>query len=69
MLLYQSYTFLDGKIQKRQSTLVSLGRNLRKICGVNPQPSMNRKKMCERKREDALNIFTESQNGLPWKGN
>lgn len=60
MLLYQSYIFLDGKIQKRQSTLVSLGRNLRKISWGEPRALHEWNKMCEKKREDALNIFIES---------
>lgn len=67
MSLYQSYTFLDGKIQKRQSILVSLGKNLRKICWDEPTALHEWDEKCEQKREDVLNIFTESENRLCWK--
>lgn len=65
--LYKTHTFLEGKVQKRPSTLVSLWRNLRKICWGEPTVLQVWKEMGERKREGALNVFLQSYQDITGK--
>lgn len=65
--LYKNHTFLEGKVQKRQSTLVSLWRNLRRICWGEPTVLQVWKEMGERKREGALNVFLQGYQDITGK--
>lgn len=57
--LYQNHTFLEGKVQKRHSTLVSWLRELRKICWGELAALQMWEEMGQRKREGALNVFLQ----------